>query len=310
VKRLLAIALVVLLALLVVPMLLALPGDRDQRHLERVRLEDTRYEEVSFRNEAHGLQLAGMLFVPEGAGPFPAAVIVHGSGTSRRDNGWYLTLAKYLQDHGVAVLLPDKRGSEQSEGDWRTASFRDLATDTLAAIDYLERQQEIAFSGIGVIGLSQGGHIAPVVASLTNRISFLVNIVGGALPMHEQLVYEEQHNLEQMGMLPGFSKLFAHVGAWSLIRFRQKAFWDAVGNFDPVPYWRDIEVPALVLYGEDDTNVPSQRSARALRTLGNPHIRVRIYGGSGHALESPEGAGDSILRPDALEAIREFIEAA
>lgn len=60
------------------------------------------------------------------------------SGTSRRDSSWYLTLTHYLQQNGIAVLLPDKRGTGQSEGNWLTASFEDLATDTLAATAYLK----------------------------------------------------------------------------------------------------------------------------------------------------------------------------
>ena len=80
-----------------------------------------------------------MLFLPEGNGPFPAAVIIHGSGTSDRDNLWPLTLTQYLRESGIAVLLPDKRGSEKSEGDWRTSSFQDLAGDTFSRHFLLER---------------------------------------------------------------------------------------------------------------------------------------------------------------------------
>ena len=251
--------------------------------------------------------LGGMLFVPEGTGPFPAAVIIHGSGPSHRDSGWYLTLARYLQENGIVVLLPDKRGSERSEGDWRTASIEDLATDTVAAIDFLKGQNELSISGIGVIGLSQGGLIAPVVADRTSDVAWLVNIVGAAVPMHDLLVYEEKHNLRQLGVLPGLSDLLAYPAAWSIIEFRQKAFWAAIGNFDPVPYWRRLSVRSLVLYGGEDTNVPSARSAEILSGLENSNIDVKIYERSGHALEDPEGRGNSIFREDALADIRAFI---
>lgn len=127
--------------------------------------------------------------------------------------------------------------------------------------------------------------------------------------MHRMLVYEESHNLRELGFLPRVADLLAYPAAWSLIELRQKDFWDAVGNFDPLPYWRDLSVDALVLYGEDDTNVPARRSARRLRSLDNPHIDVRVYEGSGHALESPKGLGNSIFRRDALEEISTFIHA-
>jgi dienelactone hydrolase len=305
-RRLLLSVLGVLVLLVVVPVLVTQLREEPQRRFEYTRLADTHHREVRFRNEEQDLELAGLLFVPRGPGPFPAAVVIHGSGMSRRDNGWYLTLVEHLQRNGVAVLLPDKRGSEQSAGDWRTAGFDDLATDTVAALQYLRQQEAVAVSQIGVIGLSQGGHIAPLVASRAPEVAFVVNVVGSSLPMHELLVYEENQNLRGIGLLPGLSDVLARPAAWS-VRQRQRSFWEAVGNFDPLPYWRVLSVPALVLYGEDDTNVPSGRSAARLRELENPNIEVRIYAGSGHALALPVGEGDSIFRPDVLRDLQQFI---
>ena len=164
-KRYITVLLLGFLALLIIPILVTQFAKAERRSFEWVELNDTSYREISFQNTAQDLELAGMLFVPEGEGPFPAAVIVQGSGTSRRDSGWYLTLTQSLQENGVVVLLPDKRGSEQSEGDWRTASFVDLATDTLAAVSFLKSQDEVAVSNIGIIGMSQGGHFAPLAAT-------------------------------------------------------------------------------------------------------------------------------------------------
>lgn len=306
-KKLITLLTLAFLALLIVPVLVARTSSPDQRNFEFVELADTSFREISFENASQELMLAGMLFVPDGEGPFPAAVIIHGSGTSRRDNGWYLTLTKYLQDNGIVVLLPDKRGSERSEGDWRAASFEDLATDTVAAVNFLKNQERVAISSIGVIGMSQGGHFAPVVADQSGDIAFIVNVVGGAIPMHDQLVYEENHNLRQIGVLPGLSDVLAYPAAWSLIRIRQKTFWSAIGNFDPIPYWQRTSVPSLVLYGEQDTNVPSAESAARLRALQNPEIEVKIYEGSGHALEDPIGRGNTIIRKETLDDIRDFI---
>ena len=128
------------LALLIVPVLVTQIAKPERRSFEWVKLGDTNFQDVRFRNTAQNLKLAGMLFVPEGEGPFPAAVIIHGSGTSHRNSGWYLTLTRYLQENGIVVLLPDKRGSEHSDGDWRTASFEDLATDSVAAVGFLRHQ--------------------------------------------------------------------------------------------------------------------------------------------------------------------------
>ena len=101
--------------------------------------------------------------------------------------------------------------------------------------------------------------------------------------------------------------MLAYPAAWSLIRIRQKTFWSAIGNFDPIPYWQRTSVPSLVLYGEQDTNVPSAESAARLRALQNPEIEVKIYEGSGHALEDPIGRGNTIIRKETLDDIRDFI---
>ncbi len=296
-----------LFVLLFVPIVVTQLTKPKSRSFDFVRLDNTDYQEIHFQNTTQDLELAGMLFVPEGDGPFPAAVIIHGSGASSRNNGWYLTLTQSLQENGVVVLLPDKRGSEQSEGDWRTASFVDLATDTLAAVSFLKSQDEVAISNIGIVGMSQGGHFAPLVATESLDVTFLVNVVGGSLPMHDQLVYEETHNLREIGFLPGLSDSLAYPSSWMIISVRQKVFWDSIGNFDAVPYWQRLSIESLVLYGELDTNVPSSESAEILRSFGKPNIDVRIYKGSGHALESPTGEGNSIFREDALRDIRDFV---
>ena len=302
-----AIVIVALLLLIVVPVAFAQIAGSEERELQGVNLEEVSFEEISFSNNAQGLQLGGMLFVPEGDGPFPGVVIIHGDGTSRRENRWYLTLVRHLQESGIVVLLPDKRGSEKSEGDWRTASFEDLATDTIAAVEYLKAQDEVAVSHVGIVGMSQGGHYAPLVADGSPDVSFVVDVVGAAVPIREQLVYEEKNNLREMGLLPGISDLLAYPAAWSIREVRQKEFWSAIGDYDPMPYWRDLSVEALVLYGEIDSNVPSAESATLLRALNKPNIVVRIFEESGHALEDPVGQGNSVFREEALRDISAFI---
>jgi len=298
---------VLVLAIVFVPVVIRqlLPGE--SRQLERVALADTRHFEISFQNHTQNLSLGGLLFIPEGDGPFPAAVVIHGSGASHRDNGWYLTLTEYLQDSGIVVLLPDKRGSEESAGNWRTASFEDLATDTRAAIEYLRVQRSVPISGIGVIGMSQGGWIAPLVATQEADLAFLVSVVGSVVTPREQLLYEENHNLRQAGFLPGISNALAYVGSANVRYLAQPELYELIVDYDPLPYWRDISIDSLALFGAQDTNVPSAESAKRLMSLNNPRIQVKVYNGSGHALESPLGQGNSIIRKDALEDISTFI---
>jgi dienelactone hydrolase len=273
-----------------------------------VSLDETRHAEVSFMNPVDGTDLAGLIFAPEGEGSFPAAVVIHGSGTSRRNSGWYLTMVSHLQEHGILVLLPDKRGSERSGGDWRTADFDDLAHDALAGVELVKGLDEVDPDRIGLIGLSQGGHIAPLAATLSDEVDFVVSVVGGVVPMKDVLVYEEVHNLRQMGIVPGLSDLLAPLTAWTIIHLRQRKFWSGIADSDPLALWHEVDVDALALFGENDTNVPTRRSVARLESIENPNIQIRVYEGSGHALEDPPGRGTSIFRGDALEHIREFIQ--
>jgi pimeloyl-ACP methyl ester carboxylesterase len=94
-------------------------------------------------------------------------VFTHGSGDAGRDNGRYQEEAEYFAEEGIASLVFDKRGYGDSEGDWRTASFEDLALDAIAAVDH---------SRIGLRGASQSGWVLPVAASKSESIRYLILI--------------------------------------------------------------------------------------------------------------------------------------
>ena len=207
----------------------------------------------------------------------------------------------------VAVLLPDKRGSESSAGDWRTSSFEDLATDTLAAIEFVETQTLAPVSDVGIVGMSQGGWIAPIVARDTDDLDFIVSMVGSAVTPKEQLLFEEDHNLRQMGFLPGVSYVIALISTQYLRHVVMPEIYDAVGDYDPIPLWGRVDIPVLAILGSDDTNVPSAESAARLEALGNDAIQVVIYEGSGHAVQDPPGQGGRLIRTEALNAIGSFI---
>ena len=156
-------------------------------------LDQLTFSEITFTNNTDQTKLAGMLFLPEEKDTIPLVIVIQGSGYSNRDNTWYLTLVKHLQDNGIAVLHPDKRGSEKSEGDWKGLSIEQLATDTEAALQFVKMLPN-NFSKIGVIGLSQGGWIAPVVAS-RNNIDFVIDVSGTLATAEFQLKFEETHNI-------------------------------------------------------------------------------------------------------------------
>ncbi len=316
--KLLISSIAILLAVVAIPVAIQQLNPRHRRELQAVETSDVTYDVVEFRNHIQSLDLSGMLFVPDSNiadepsetsntdGPYPAVVIIHGSGTSRRDNRWYLTICEHLRNNGIVVLLPDKRGCEGSQGDWQHASFNDLSTDAEAAIEYLRSEHGDLISGIGVLGASQGGQIVPIVGQQSG-VSFVINLVGSVVPFHDALLYEENKNLREVGFLPGISNLIAYASSVYIRRFGQPDFWDSIGNYDPLPNWQQVHVPSLILFGELDTNTPWAISAERFEALRKTNIQVVTFTGSGHMLEDPVGLGNDLVRSDALEKIRAFI---
>ncbi len=222
--------------------------------------------------------------MPEGEGPFPVAVFIHGSGTSRRDSPWYLSVAAHLQEHGIAVLLPDKRGSERSAGDWQTATFADLAGDTRAAIGFVRTQSAFRPAGIGIVGFSQGGWIAPVVAARDTGLAFVVSMSGSGVSTDDQLLYEEVHNIADAGTYHWVGRLLAPLTVQLVKRER---FWKPIGGFDPIPYWRQVKAPVFMAFGEGDENVPVPESVGRIRALGRRDIAIKVYPAGGHGIWDP-----------------------
>ena len=262
-------------------------------------LTDFRFDEVQFSNGE--LALAGLLMLPQGDGPHPAAVFIHGSGTSRRDNPWYLSFVRHLQDNGIAVLLPDKRGSEASRGDWRDTSFEELATDTIAAYWFVREIPGIDPQRIGLIGFSQGGSLAPIAAMELPGLAYVASIAGSGVTAEEQLQFEEVNNIIQIGTLP----FVAHVIArFTVPGIMKRNTWRATAGFDPIPYWEEVDVPAFAALGEGDTNVPVEESAERFQAVSH-EMKVVLYPDGEHGITDPAtGRVQAALLDDLLTFIR------
>jgi fermentation-respiration switch protein FrsA (DUF1100 family) len=143
--------------------------------------------EVRFPNAGAGINLAGTLTVPAGPGPFPAAVLISGSGPQDRDSSIaghrpFLVLADALTRRGIAVLRCDDRGVMKSEGDFHQATTADFATDAQAAWEFLRRQPRIDAGRIGLIGHSEGAIIGSMVAAKNRDVPFLILLAGTGIP--------------------------------------------------------------------------------------------------------------------------------
>lgn len=258
----------------------------------------------------------------------PGAVIIHGSGASDRDNVWAFHIAQHMARNGIAVLIPDKRGSGASGGDWRTADFVALAGDAIAAARELAADSRVDPARVGFVGLSQGGWIAPLAATRAEG-AFAVDVSGAAVTPAEQVRHEVRQDLTSDGVPDSLAQQVLDLLALSLEhsrvssdtsweRYQAKrndmlngplanamtsfpadrdhwrfAWWRSVGDFDPLPYWRELNAPALVVYGalDENDNVPVAESVNRLREAlapeRNPSHRIRVFPGMGHTLVDP-----------------------
>lgn len=151
--------------------------------------------EVVFPNQSADVELAGTLTYPKGAGPFPVAILISGSGPQDRDESLmghkpFLVLADHLTRQGIAVLRYDDRGTGASTGNYNVATIEDFAQDTRAAVAFLKKQPHIASDRIGLIGHSEGGVVAPMVAAQSDDIAFVVMLAGPGLPGKDILLLQ------------------------------------------------------------------------------------------------------------------------
>lgn len=156
-----------------------------------------REEQVSFHSGDDKILLAGTLTLPQGNGPFAAAVLVSGSGSYDRDeviaaHQWFLVLADFLTRKGIAVLRYDQRGVGQSSGSHETALLEDFAGDAQAALGYLKARPELDARRLGMIGHGEGGVLASLVASRTADVAWLALLASPAANGEETLLRQSE----------------------------------------------------------------------------------------------------------------------
>jgi len=163
-------------------------------------------EDVKFENKTDKVVLAGTLSLPKKEGNFPAVILISGSGGQNRDGETlghkpFLVLADFLTKKGFAVLRFDDRGVEQSTGDISKSTTADFARDVQAGVDYLQTRKEINKNKIGLIGHSEGGVIAPIVAGNSKAIDFIVLLAGPGL-RGDKLLLLQKEAVERVSGVP------------------------------------------------------------------------------------------------------------
>ncbi|MGM0620940.1 MAG: alpha/beta hydrolase family protein [Bacteroidota bacterium] len=265
-------------------------------------------EEVEYLNPVSGLKLAGTLTIPENADDSPAAILITGSGAQDRDETIFghkpfWVIADYLTRNGMAVLRVDDRGVGGSEGNVNDATSEDFSSDVVAGQDFLKGRNEIDPAKIGLIGHSEGGLVAPMVASRSEDVAFIVLLAGPGVP-GEEILYEQiklinqaagvsEEQLEQnlktqkaifeivrteedsVKRLDRLQRTFSN-GMYPMMQAEQKKAIDmqlqSVNNtwfryflsYNPRPALRRVKCPVLALNGEKDLQVPPKQNLPAI----------------------------------------------
>jgi len=162
-------------------------------------------KKVAYTNLKAGVKLVGMLTLPPDKGIFPAVLLITGSGPQDRNETAFghrpfLVLADYLTRRGIAVLRVDDRGVGESTGEFSQATSEDFASDVLAGVEYLKTCKEIDPKKIGLIGHSEGGVIAPMVAVKSPDVAFIVLMAGTGLTGEEILYLQSDLISKAMGV--------------------------------------------------------------------------------------------------------------
>lgn len=253
---------------------------------------------------AAGHTLAGTLTRPHSDTAVPAVVLITGSGAQDRDEALpilhgfrpFREIADSLSRRGIAVLRLDDRGFGASGGDFAGATSADFTDDARAALDFLRGNDGIDPARLGVVGHSEGGLIAPMLAASDPDLAAMVLIAGPARSGREIVRYQQRQAIEGMpGLSPTQRDSMAAEARETLEDMAAEQPWLAYFlDHDPLPTARRVpRTPVLILQGETDRQVPADQAevlGRAFREAGNVDVTVRLFPEINHLmLHDPDG---------------------
>jgi hypothetical protein len=301
--------------------------------------------EVSFPSGP--IELRGTLMVPDTEGPHPAVVFLHGSGPATREGA--RSYAEEFARMGLASLFFDKRGAGASGGSWLTSSLGDLAGDALAAFEFMQSQDGVDPARVGFWGVSQAGWVATLAASRSEDVAFMVLISGGGASPRESELFSYRQAFAKAGLAEAeerealevldeyFHYLASGEGRPALVARLEEArasrwypharldqilpseemrrHWSWVATWDPAPHITKIECPLLLLFGERDTDHPTEIAAERWREgllkAGNDDVTLTVFPGAGHGIRMREGhtgAGRAPFADGYMETMLDWLE--
>jgi pimeloyl-ACP methyl ester carboxylesterase len=305
--------------------------------------QEVTVEEIQFR---HGNNLlAGSLYRPGRPGRHPAVVLVLGSGAQDRAYGGAgPALGRHFAGSGFVCLAWDKPGVGRSTGDFNAQTFRDRAEESLAAVRFLRQRPDVRPDQVGLWGHSQGGMVAPLAASLSDQVAFVIEVSGwqGAAWRQDAVRVEAELRAEgfseadvkeatafarlRMDLIRGtgpYEELeraqekVKGIPWFKAVHFCDRTLFDAarrVVEYDTGPSWEKVRCPVLVIYGDRDTSSgpPDELVAtvrRGLTKAENRDVTVRIFAGADHSLCLSEAGGrkETLAKAAKGEAAPDFV---
>lgn len=279
-------------------------------------------EEVGWTNG--DVRLSGTLYLPDGDGPHPGFIFLHGGGPETRGAFTMQRYARQFADHGIAMLLYDKRGAGESTGNRLESTYEDLAKDAVQGINLLVNHDDIDAKTIGIIGASEGGWTGPLTANMSDRDTLLILISAPPMSPLEQGLYEYEVELRGRGLSESdiaeavaLERQMARVQAadegWeeldrAIESAKSRTWYEAAGsparpdktsavykwyrmvmNYNPIPSLKQLDVPVLLLYGANDVLVDAKRSAEIMGELAKSEDKdftIHVYPNGQHNLTS------------------------
>jgi pimeloyl-ACP methyl ester carboxylesterase len=319
---------------------LSLSRVKDSGALERRRPQNPvppypyRSEDIEYPNTIANIKLAATFTIPKGDGPFPAVVLITGSGPQDRDEALlghkpFLVLSDYLTRRGIAVLRTDDRGVGKSGGTFATSTTADFSTDTEAGVAYLKTRPDVNPHKIGLIGHSEGGVIAPMVAARNPDVAFIVMMAGTGVSGEEILVAQTQaiveaggatHEVAEKAASEERSLLDIVARGKDVEALKKQLRANLAGRvsedkmeasikqivspwyryfvtYDPGPALRKVKCPVLVLNGEKDLQVPPAQNLPAIRKAleegGNTKFEIDELPGLNHLFQTAKTGAPS-----------------
>ncbi|MEN8798315.1 MAG: alpha/beta fold hydrolase [Flavobacteriaceae bacterium] len=322
--------------------------DTSLEELAEIRLykqeSEPSYKSTEISVEGPEGTLSAEVVLPEGKGPYPGVIFLHGSGPQPKDTNRFSAFA--LAEEGIASIIFDKRGVAGSSGNWQGADFEELARDGIAVARHFLAMEEIEF--VGFFGHSQGGWIGPLAATLFDETKFVISSAGPAVSPAREAQWSFIYNAKIAGAEEEDIRLIRQVvdhwhdglrtAEWkpyrsSLELARAEAWFDAAGlgylqyppdpeqlkyylpfmDYDPIPVLMELDVPLFALLTPDDESIDALETEvilMELKTTGKD-IRVKMYPGYNHGFRRIE-AGRQIRWPgfpeDYFKLQAEFIK--